>query len=336
GVVCFKRKTGSFLLQIILFLFFLADSSSADSLADSNWLSGPIRLHNQYPLDALHMTWQPEAPATNLQGGSSFNLQTSWSSTAINEETYVVDEERLELRFDYRHGFSDRLEFGAEIPLVWRGAGVLDNFITGWHDFFDLPEGDRPGLATNSYQVAGELENGDGFSVSQQGFGFKNPQLLTKYLIAPGNRFWPALAYVFGLSLPFASDGFGHHGVDLLNGLVASKRLGNWAAYGGFSNLLYGDNTVEGISCRTVHYEGYLHLEYLLRERYAFLAGIQLSSATISNVVGHPDYSVYLDTGMRIITGNHHALNLLVRENPGAGDGTVDVTLHVGYEYQFS
>ncbi len=81
----------------------------------------------------------------------------NWASTAIVQtsarEALIVDAETRELRMSLSHAWSRHWSLRVEVPYRHTGAGTLDGFIDGWHDFFGLPEGVRPDLPRDQLRI---------------------------------------------------------------------------------------------------------------------------------------------------------------------------------------
>jgi hypothetical protein len=115
----------------------------------------PLRVRDQNPL--LRGIYLP-LPAPTAADGDGWQLTTGvqWSNTVNIDvapgEQLVVDAETVELEFGVTRALG-AWRFRAGVPVIWRGAGVLDSFIDSWHDVFGLPEGSRPRVPKDAYDV---------------------------------------------------------------------------------------------------------------------------------------------------------------------------------------
>lgn len=102
------------------------------------------------PLSGL-FGWPVSSEGSRLaaDGRSDWQVHATFASHSVvetaGEQSVVLDGETTRLWLDWRHGVSDRLEVGVLVPWVWHESGSLDSLIGGWHDFFGLPQGNRPG-----------------------------------------------------------------------------------------------------------------------------------------------------------------------------------------------
>ncbi|NKF21906.1 DUF3187 family protein [Solimonas marina] len=84
----------------------------------------------------------PQADST----GSGYRVAVDWSNEYVadenGQETVLLDGESLRLGLSGRVAVGSWL-FGAELPLLFNGGGVLDGLIENWHSWFSLPNGGR-------------------------------------------------------------------------------------------------------------------------------------------------------------------------------------------------
>ena len=114
----------------------------------------PVR--DQNPLTRAAYLPLPAALGAVADGETAFAAGVQWSNTVNLGQTpgerMIVDEETVETDLTLTRGVGD-WQLRATLPVIHRGAGILDGFIDGWHRFFGLPRGDRPSVPKNAYQV---------------------------------------------------------------------------------------------------------------------------------------------------------------------------------------
>lgn len=126
-------------LQVIIFLEFILFTN----FALGQKLVKPFQTHNQSPL--VHFFGIP----TNSGGsilekntfwfGNYFNIANNATSAQINEEAIYLDGEMYRNELFLSYGLFSKLEVGIVIPVVKHSSGVMDSFISNWHDAFNLP-----------------------------------------------------------------------------------------------------------------------------------------------------------------------------------------------------
>lgn len=106
-----------------------------------------IRNHNPF----LQIFGLPafEVGAPVVAGGTSYavhlDVANHADSSSTPAESVVLDGESYYLTLAVRHGISDRLVLGADVPFVSHSGGFLDAPIENWHDFWGLSNSQRSG-----------------------------------------------------------------------------------------------------------------------------------------------------------------------------------------------
>lgn len=118
----------------------------------------PFPTRDQNPLLAGFALGLPMPSDNAAVGATRFDLAFNWSNTANSRvegsEAILADLESRELRLTVERGLTDRLAIRVQLPYRRLGAGVLDSFIDGWHDAFDMPEGARIFLPRDEFRLA--------------------------------------------------------------------------------------------------------------------------------------------------------------------------------------
>lgn len=113
----------------------------------------PLAVRDQNPL--LRPFYVPSARLAPDEG-ISYSAALAWSNTTNLPHTAVeqlyVDAEtaEIDLRATWRRG---AWLAAAELPMLWRGGGILDGVIDDWHAFLGVNRGDRPYVQSNSYRI---------------------------------------------------------------------------------------------------------------------------------------------------------------------------------------
>ncbi|MCB0333939.1 MAG: DUF3187 family protein, partial [Bdellovibrionales bacterium] len=113
------------LVLFFLLCVFLPPGLSAQENSTPNWGYGPVEIFNHYPLSAVHASWTETSPEVLEEGQAQVRTSYSWGSTYATNQSYRIDAETRELRFEVDYGLTSRLEIGMDVPLFWRGGGVL-------------------------------------------------------------------------------------------------------------------------------------------------------------------------------------------------------------------
>lgn len=178
-------------------------------------------------------------------------------------EAVVLDGESYFLTLSMRHGISDRLELGVDVPLVAHTDGYLDNLIEGWHGAFGISNAKRRG-PSNQLHFQYERAGATVFELRSPAAGIGDVQLSAaialKRASAGDGR---TLALRSSLKLPTGDAGklLGSGAADFALGLYASDTLSLFErAFGlsGFAGaVLLGDGDVlPDIQRRSVPFAG--------------------------------------------------------------------------------
>jgi hypothetical protein len=143
----------------------LADRPEPFAIRDQNPF---IQIYGLPPLDPGDVT-----PPHRTRSQILFDLANNSRLAEGTNESISLDGETYRLALSVRHGVSDRLEVGAEIPLVFHRGGVLDDFIEGWHDFLGLSNSERDETPNNALDYSYRVEGQELVAVrsGQQGLG---------------------------------------------------------------------------------------------------------------------------------------------------------------------
>ncbi len=152
-------------MSLFVFFLFAVLGSIAPAQAAALEVATPFATSNQNPLVSIYGL-PPAASATVLAPGmTGIELRADVASLCSREErdseTLLLDGETYRFTLVLKHGIGRRFEAGLEVPYVMHREGFLDNFIIGWHDFFNLPQGGRDEMPRRrlayAYERNGEL-----------------------------------------------------------------------------------------------------------------------------------------------------------------------------------
>lgn len=289
---------------------------------------GPIELREQFPLALNHLSIAPTSARPIEEDSLRFSTDFAWSNTfAKKDGSYVFDAETRVQQFRASYGLARDIEIGLSLPLIWRGGGVLDNSIDGWHKFWGLPRADRNNEPKNQFRMEGHQEGGEDFSVSQDGFGVGDLVVNTKFSLLGSEYF----AGMVSGALPTASENFlGQGQYDLGGTLLAQDTTDFGNFYSGLSYTYFSDTHISQIVLNRHIGSGFLAYEYPWSDDLLLELALVYRTSLLSQVAHYPNYALYLDLGARIRVEHNIWVNLLLRENPGGKKGTPDVTFLIG------
>src|SRR5256885_15728763 len=103
---------------------------------------GPFPARDEWLLAQPRLTLPAVAPDPLGAGRLELRLDGDWGSDFALVEgrpggvptlRYVVDGEHRSAALTLRRGLSSRLTVGLRLPVLWRGAGLMDGIIDTWH-----------------------------------------------------------------------------------------------------------------------------------------------------------------------------------------------------------
>ena len=306
----------------------------AQNLYTENWLQGPIEIESQFPADLLHSSLRPQSPKTLQKNSFKLGANFIWSNGFNLEENILFDSETRVVNLNTDYGVTDSFQVGLNVPIVWRGAGVLDNFITQFHDTFGLPQGNRERQDQDLYQVTGRNSDGSRFSHTDTGTELGDITLRSKYLLTPGNQQSSAWSLLSEVRLPTATaNTYGQDAIDIQLGILGSKAWQETALYWGASYIYFFDQQIEGIQFDAHNLQGFLGLEYALSEKVSLLTSFLVTNAALTGIDGIPGYTTYIDIGAKYKLNQRSTLEFLLRENPAPSESTIDASFLFGISY---
>lgn len=125
--------------------------------ASAQWRPlGPFRAGEHNPLYRLFLVHH--ADGADVVDRGSFRAESSVAYSNIFElsrsPTHFqrFDMERMTNSFTVRYGAAPRLEVGGRIGIHTSWGGFLDPFVSGFHDFFGFPNGNREDFPDGEYE----------------------------------------------------------------------------------------------------------------------------------------------------------------------------------------
>jgi hypothetical protein len=245
--------------------------------APAQWGRGPLEARDPFILALARLSPWARSPELLAHKQVEVGLRGLWSNSyGFTAGRYVLDAEVRQLHVVPRVGLFDRLELGLDLPYEWRGGGVMDGFIEGFHDAFGIPEMDRDRRKRDRYLVAGLERDGSLFQLEHKGYGFSDLIVEARGLLTEGSDLHPAIAATLRLRLPTGRQKFElSHGVDPSLALDLSKRLGRLPLIV-YSTLAY-----------TYHADARVDDLELMRHRFFASLGVEWEITPIVSIVTH-------------------------------------------------
>jgi hypothetical protein len=283
-----------------------------------------------------------EGSRLTVAGANAWGFFASASSHSVQEmrgaESLLLDGETRRVRIDYRRGFSERLELGAELAWVWHESGSLDSLISGWHDFFGLPQGNRDNAPVDRLLFHYLAPGSDPIELGQNVNGFGDLRIGAAWLLQRNSR--SSIALRTSIKLPTGDSDFllGSGGTDLTFGVVGdAARLWNIDSLQGHYRLhaiRLGRSDV--LTNRTRRMVGQLSggLGYSVSRKLEIMVQSTWRSAAFdAEVAPLGDWSMSLTFGAIFKTDSGLRVSVAVGEDIRV-ESTPDVTFLLGLSWQ--
>jgi len=287
---------------------------------------GPLPARDEWLLAQPMLTLPAVSPDALGRGRLEIRLDGDWGSDfalvgnpggRVPSLRYVVDGEHRSAALTARRGMGRRLTLGARLPVLWRGAGVLDGIIDTWHRWLGLPDGGRSLVPDGQFRVGGRDILGRPLAWrGRPGTGLGNLELEAHDVVAGAEDAagW-RVAAVARLSLPTATGTFAHAGTAAGAQLLAAHPLGGRAdLFLGLGALTGSRAEFEGLSYDRTRGEGFLALEGRLTRGWSLVAQLDAATRLVTDVAAYPGTTVYLRVGSKFGLGPRWMLEAGITE----------------------
>lgn len=117
----------------------------------------PFETRDQNLFNLIHGQALPTNAHLNKKSqgrwASSLAITNTVNIESTTDENIYLDYEAYRFNFSYQYGLNDKWNLKLDVPLIYQSGGVFDSAISRWHEFFGLPDGKRPLVERNQYDV---------------------------------------------------------------------------------------------------------------------------------------------------------------------------------------
>lgn len=190
----------------------------------------------------------------NIDVKSNANNETSFNKKINAEETLAVFGETKSLELGLAYGLNEQWQIDLQTSYIKHSGGSLDGFIRDWHEFFGLPEGDRPLFEEGGFKMSYQTSAKTKQVKPSQGLG--DIRLGLAYAISQAHI--DDFTLRLGVNLPTgnAEKLTGSDKADVDVGLYSSgQSIAGSNDYGWHANLGFiyvGDKTSLGVSTKDI------------------------------------------------------------------------------------
>jgi len=205
------------------------------SASRAELVRGPLPVRIQHPILLTFPSLGLRRAATLEPGAIDGAWEVSYATIyeqAVHDGYDVrIDAELARTALRVGWGAADGVDLTAHLGALHAGGGSLDNFISGWHEFFGFPNSGRDDVGDDEFEVHVEHEGESAFELEPNELGLEDLGFeLGVALERSAHRSQLARAVV---ELPTGSegDGFGNGEVDFGLGWALEATSGRWTAF---------------------------------------------------------------------------------------------------------
>lgn len=302
---------------------------------------GPIEVREEFVLAAPRLTLPATSPdplccgevririAANRGSDFAFN-EVSSERTVVRK--WLVDDEHQTTEMGVRWGIRPDLDVGFRLPVQWRGGGFMDEIIDDFHDFFGLPDNDRPAFSRDAYQVQLRTEDGTLADWSDRGVGLGNVELEAHwaFLRRRHEADWSA-ALVGRVGLPTGTGPSETGSVDLGLQVVVAKQIAHRLdAYAGLGATFFSETEDDGLEYEPFRLHGFLSGEWRVGSRWSLYAEISGATRLVTNVPSYPWAQFNVSAGLKFQLARRWILEVGFTEGLVHQQATVDFGAFAG------
>nr|WP_320117762.1 DUF3187 family protein [uncultured Marinifilum sp.] len=326
-----------FVFSLCVVLLISVNISLAQKLVE------PFPTHNQSPL--IHFFGLQVNSGGVLLHKNEFifsnylNIANNATISQFTDELVYFDGEMYRNDIRLRYGLSDRFELSICLPLVRHSGGVMDSFISGWHEAFGLPGKARETM--QNYNLTYLYQENDQTIVSMKDGKLKIGDislLMGTSLLKTKNHFMALRGFVklpTGAKQDLVGSGTCDFGAQISATIYPNKRLNKFTWFYSLAYLRIGsgalleDKVTRNIAFGNCGFAWYLGKRFVPKLQFDYHSALykqsitkQLGNSSVQLVLGS-DYFV----SKKLILSASFTEDLIVNTSP-------DFVLQFGLSYQ--
>ena len=302
---------------------------------------GPLEVREEFLLAQPRLTLPSVSPDPLAPGETRVALGLDWGTDFALRGTepsltHFVDGEHRTLAIDVRRGVTPRLTLGVRAPVRWRGAGVLDGLIDGWHRVTGLPDNDRPLYPRDRFVLDARDALGRPLAIDQDtGTGLGNVELSGLWAARPAPQ-GLAFSLIGRAELPTATGPFSGTGAHFGAQAVVAQPLGRTVdVYSGVGATLFARERQAALEYARWRAHGFATLEWRPARRVSILIETSAASRLITNIADYPGLQMYLRMGAKLDLGGRWRLEGGFVEGLASIQSTTDFGIQAGLSRRF-
>lgn len=335
----FLKKRVPFILCTLFFMFLSNLSIAEDYNSKDQLLTPPVFTRDQFVFSY-----------GRVGVGNDFISRKSSTSQALFECAASNTITRLKsIDVDYESYYCNLIletsiyknRISLQSAFFRTGGGVFDSAIESFHEAFTMPNGSRGRTEENRYS-ASVMQGEDSISLSKTSLSFVDPQISISREVF---EFSESSKLFFDISstIPLNESDYSLSSPEIKLSLIFDSRLSSDFAYlFGVSGIYHSDRRQHGLEYNSDTVGFFLTTQWDLSDSsianiFSFFESTTFFTQNVFSTNNQESftnlywYYWYLDVGFRVHTLNDQFFEIILRENPSPGSGTVDVSLILRY-----
>ena len=299
---------------------------------------GRFEIRDGWLLAQTRLTLPALSPDVARRGQTHLRLEGDWGNdfgwrkgaTPAQDPRFLIDGEHRSAVLAVSHGLGRGLAVDARLPLLWRGAGVLDGVIDWWHGATGLPDNGRPLFPPDRFVGEGRDEQFQQVLwTGQPGTGLGNTELALRSSF--GRRDGWGFVTALRATLPTASGPFQARAPDLgLQAAAAHPLTARADVFFGAGGVRFAETERDGLRYPRLRAQGFLALEARPLRRLSAVAQVEVASRLLTDLAAYPGFTAYLTLGLKADLGHGYGLDFGLVEGLIGLQGTTDFGISLG------
>ncbi|MDT8282216.1 MAG: DUF3187 family protein [Gammaproteobacteria bacterium] len=279
-------------LWICLIIFHGAPAIADSELRPVDY--NPFETRDQNLFNLIHGQALPTNAhlLTKGQGlwSSGLNITNTVNIESSTNENIYLDYEAYRFNFSYQYGLNENWNLKIDVPLVHQSGGTFDGAINDWHDFWGLPDGQRPSVENNQYDIRYSYQSQSSIDLNESSSTLGDIQLAVAHSVLTSDRtsisLWGSVKLPTGNEDKLTSNG----ATDISAWLALNQQLSkSWLINLNAGAVFLGADTYKDMPLSSSTFYGHLMLGWLVSDNINLKLQLQ----------GHTSY--YEDSQLKIL-----------------------------------
>ena len=203
--------------------------------------------------------------------------QSLWSSSLVitntlniesnsNERIYL-DYEAYRFNLAYQYGINDNWNLKLDVPLIHQSGGIFDSAIDRWHEFWGLPQGNRPFVEHDQYDIQYDYQSQALVNLNEDSTTLGDVQIALARSIINNNHtamsLWASLKLPTGDEDKLTSNG----ATDISAWLALDQQLtDSWIINLNAGSVVLGNDNYKNMPLSDFAFYGHITLGWLITD----------------------------------------------------------------------